>query len=140
MARPRGGGAHIPLAYQGATHPIVRVRIVYGPTQRYAEVAAYVPYVAYPAKHGKGEDGGPASVRMAYRGFVHLLACKWLYTAGAPTPYSWRFAAAWCGPHSIAQIGGAMTWLLKRGYVRHVGTHERTALFLPGSPERAREA
>ena len=85
MARPRGGGAYIPLAYQGATHPIVRVRIVYGPTQHYAGVAAYVTYVAYLANHGKGEGGGPASVRMVYRGSVHLLACKWLYTAGAPT-------------------------------------------------------
>jgi hypothetical protein len=55
MARPRGGGAHIPLDYQGATSPIVRVQIVYGPTQHYAEVAAYVAYLA---KHGKGEDGG----------------------------------------------------------------------------------
>jgi hypothetical protein len=55
MARPRGGGASIPLAYQGVTSPIVRVQIVCGPTQHYAEVAAYVAYLA---KHGKGEDGG----------------------------------------------------------------------------------
>ena len=55
MVRPRGGGSSIPLAYQGVTSPIVRVQIVYGPTQHYAEVAAYVAYLA---KHGKGEDGG----------------------------------------------------------------------------------
>ncbi len=90
-------------------------------------VAPYpVPARALPA-------AAPMSVQKVYRGFVHLLACKWLYTA-APTPYSWRFAAAWCGMHSMQQIGAAMMWLLKRGYVRRVGTHQRTALFLPGKP------
>jgi hypothetical protein len=78
----------------------------------------------------------PMSVQKVYRGFMHLLACKWLYTAAAPTPYSWRFAAAWCGMHSLQQIGAAMEWLLKRGYVRRVGTHKRMALFLPGRPSR----
>ena len=55
MPRTRGAGVQIPFDYQGATHPVVRVQIVYTPTDHYAEVAAYVAYLA---KHGKGTDGG----------------------------------------------------------------------------------
>jgi hypothetical protein len=90
----------------------------------------------YPVRARALPADAPVSVQRVYRGFVHLLACKWLYAAAAPTPYSWRFAAAWCGMHSMAQIGAAMTWLLKQGYVRRVGTHKHTALFLPGRPSR----
>jgi hypothetical protein len=41
-------------------------------------------------------DVRPA-VRRVYAGFVFLLACKWWHTPQAPTPFSWRFASAWCG-------------------------------------------
>ncbi|HEY5869381.1 MAG TPA: hypothetical protein VI542_28105 [Candidatus Tectomicrobia bacterium] len=88
----------------------------------------------YPVHARELPADAPMSVQKVYRGFIHLLACKWLYTAQAPTPYSWRFAAAWCGMRSMKQIGAAMTWLFKRGYVRRVGTHKRMVLFLPGSP------
>ena len=88
----------------------------------------------YPVSARALPDGAPAVVQKVYRGFIHLLACKWLYTAGDPTPYSWRFAAGWCGMRSMAQMDAAMTWLLKRGYLRRVGSHKRMALFLPGKP------
>jgi hypothetical protein len=73
-----------------------------------------------------------AHVKRVYHGFLWLLACKWLYTPEAPTPFTWRFAAAWCGKRSMRQVGEAMAWLLQHGYLRQVGRHGRMALFLPG--------
>jgi hypothetical protein len=77
-------------------------------------------------------DTRPA-IRKVYAGFVFLLACKWWHTPAAPTPFSWRFAAAWCGL-SERHVGDAMHWLLAQGSLRQVGKHRRTALFLPGLP------
>lgn len=54
--RTRGAGAAIPFAYQDVTSPVVRLPVVYRPNQHYHELAAYVAYLA---KHGKGENGGP---------------------------------------------------------------------------------
>jgi type IV secretory pathway VirD2 relaxase len=54
--RTRGAGAMIPMEYQGVNTPVVKLQIVYRRDMRYAELAAYVAYLA---KHGKGEDGGP---------------------------------------------------------------------------------
>ena len=86
----------------------------------------------YPVEARAVPDDAPMIVQKVYRGFIHLLGCRWLYTAGAQSPYTWRFAAAWCGMRSMAQIGEATSWLLKRGYLRRVGRYQRMALFLPG--------
>jgi hypothetical protein len=75
-------------------------------------------------------DARPA-VRKVYAGFVFLLACKWWHTPDAPTAFSWRFAAAWCGLGE-RHVGDAMQWLLVHGFLRQVGKHRRTALFLLG--------
>lgn len=82
----------------------------------------------------------PSSIRplarRLYKGFIDLLRCKWLYDAGQPTTFTWRFAAAWCGV-SQRNIGDAMKELLRRGYIIKVGEHKtiygkEMALFLPG--------
>jgi hypothetical protein len=72
------------------------------------------------------------AVRKLYEGFQLLLACKWWHTPDVPAPFSWRFAAAWCGL-GASHVGKAMQWLLTHGFLRRVGTHQRTALFLPGT-------
>jgi hypothetical protein len=71
------------------------------------------------------------AVRKVYAGFVFLFACKWWHTPAAPTPFSWRFAAAWCGLRE-RHVGEAMHWLLAQGFLRQVGRYRNTALFLPG--------
>jgi hypothetical protein len=44
--------------------------------------------------------------------------------------------AAWCGL-GTSHVEAALRWVLPRGVLRQVGTHWRTALFLPGAaPER----
>jgi hypothetical protein len=74
-------------------------------------------------------DARPA-VRTVYAGFRFLLACKWWHTPDAPTPFSWRFAAAWCGLGE-RHVGDAMQWFLAQGFLRQVGRHRNLALFLP---------
>jgi hypothetical protein len=74
----------------------------------------------------------PSAIRTVYEGFIFLLGCKWWHTPQAPTPFSWRFAEAWCGL-GTRQVGEAMHWLLVQGFLRQVGTHQRTALFVPGT-------
>jgi Bifunctional DNA primase/polymerase, N-terminal len=73
------------------------------------------------------------AVRKVYEGFLLLLGCKWLHTPGDPTPFSWRFAADWCGI-SERHAGESIRWLLQEGYIRQVGKHRGTALFLPVPP------
>jgi hypothetical protein len=75
-------------------------------------------------------DVRPA-IRQVYEGFLFLLGCKWWYTPEVPTPFAWRFAAAWCGVEE-RHVGEAMRWLLMQGLIRRVGRHHRMALFLPG--------
>ncbi len=72
------------------------------------------------------------AIRQVYEGFLFLLGCKWRHTPHAPTPFSWRFAAAWCGLW-MRHVGEAMHWLLAQGFLHQVGAHGRTALFLPGA-------
>jgi hypothetical protein len=79
---------------------------------------------------------GPA-VRKVYDGFKLLLACKWLiHGKGAPTAFSWRFAAAWCGL-SERHAGGAMRGLLQGGCVQATGSMHcggrSLLLFAPGT-------
>jgi hypothetical protein len=73
----------------------------------------------------------PLHVTRVYAGFLRLLSCRWLYTPGAPAPFTWKFAAAWCGV-TERQAGEAIQELLRLGIIRIVGTHKRVALFLPG--------
>ena len=68
-------------------------------------------------------------VRSTYEGFKLLLGCKWLYEYGAPTAFSWRFAAAWCGL-SERHAGSAITDLVRLGIIRVVGRYPMT-LYLP---------
>jgi hypothetical protein len=70
------------------------------------------------------------TVRTVCAGFCFLLACKWWHTLEAPTPFSWRFAAAWCGLGE-RHVGKAMYWLLAQGWLRQVGQYRNLALFLP---------
>jgi hypothetical protein len=59
-----------------------------------------------------------------------LLGCKWWHTPQAPTMFSWRFAAAWCGLGE-RHVGEAMHWLLAHGWLRQVGRYRGMVLFLP---------
>jgi Bifunctional DNA primase/polymerase, N-terminal len=71
------------------------------------------------------------AIRQVYDGFLLLLGCKWWHTPQAPTMFSWRFAAAWCGLGE-RHVGEAMHWLLAHGWLRQVGWYRGLALFLPG--------
>jgi Bifunctional DNA primase/polymerase, N-terminal len=71
------------------------------------------------------------AIRTVYEGFLLLLGCKWWRTPEAPAPFSWRFAAAWCGV-AERHVGEAMHWLLTQGWLRQVGRYRGLALFLPG--------
>jgi hypothetical protein len=72
-------------------------------------------------------------VSKVFEGFLLLLGCKWLRTPGAPTPFAWRFAADWCHI-SERHSGESIQWLLREGYIRQVGKHGGTTLFLPVPP------
>jgi hypothetical protein len=71
------------------------------------------------------------AIRMVYEGFLFLLACKWWHTPQAPTTFSWRFAAAWCGVN-VRHVGEVVQWLLAYRWLRQVGRYRGLALFLPG--------
>jgi len=86
----------------------------------------------YPVPARGLPPAAPRAARTVYEGFLLLLGCKWWHTPQAPAPFSWRFAAAWCGL-GVRQAGQAMHWLLAHGVLRQVGTHRRMALFVPGS-------
>jgi hypothetical protein len=49
----------------------------------------------------------------------------------APTPFSWRLAAAWSGVGE-RHVGEAMRWLLAHGFLRPVSRDRQLTLFLPG--------
>jgi hypothetical protein len=79
----------------------------------------------------------PRQARQVYNGFLDLLRAKWLHTPGDPTPFTWTFAAAWCGMRSAGYVVGGLKWLIKEGYLVQVGTHRpahgrKMGLFLPG--------
>lgn len=58
----------------------------------------------------------PPSARKLYAGFLELLALQMSDEDAAP--YSWTFAADWCGIGSLATVGKGMSWLLERGYLQ----------------------
>lgn len=73
----------------------------------------------YPVNRKPLPEEVTPTVKKVYEGFCHLLGCKWLYSHGEPTPFSWRFAKAWCGV-SERKAGEAIKYLLKHGYIRIV--------------------
>ena len=71
-----------------------------------------------------------ASVVKAYQGFVLLLRLRRLYEQGQiGTPYVFTFAARWCGLSCHQTVGRAVTWLMKRGYIRRVGETKKPGRF-----------
>ena len=73
----------------------------------------------YPVNRKPLPKEAAPTVKKVYEGFRLLLGCKWLYSPGEPTPFSWRFAKAWCGV-SERKAGEAIKYLLKHGYIRIV--------------------
>jgi hypothetical protein len=73
----------------------------------------------------------PLRLCPAWDGFLQLLALRWLVSPGAPSPFSARFAAAWCGI-SKREAHTAVTELARLGLLRHVGfAPPRARLWLP---------
>jgi hypothetical protein len=63
----------------------------------------------------------PRPARKLYDGFCRLLEIRALYDKTQDTaPFSWRFAAEWCGIGSPPTVQKAMTWLLANGYMERV--------------------
>jgi hypothetical protein len=85
----------------------------------------------YPVSARPLPSAVPPAVHLVYEGFLFLLGCKWWHTPQAPTTFSWRFAAAWCGLGE-RHVGEAMHWLLAQGWLRQVRQYRQMALFLPG--------
>ena len=77
------------------------------------------------------------SLKRVYEGFKLLLGCKWLYSPGAPTTFTRRFAERWCGVSECA-CGVAINRLIKGGIIVPVGYHRKSGpcgksrIFLPG--------
>ena len=86
----------------------------------------------YPIKKKPLPKDVKPTVKKVYEGFCLLLGCKWLYSPGEPTPFSWRFAKSWCGVGE-RQAGEAIKYLLKHGYIKIVSKERfrgrETALF-----------
>lgn len=80
--------------------------------------------------HKPLSNTAPARAVKVYEGFLLLLGCKWLHTSGDASPFSWRFAAAWCGL-TERNAADAMRWLLKHGYLTRTGKHKLTYIFKP---------
>ena len=84
--------------------------------------------------HRKLPDDASPTVRRVYEGFVLLLRCKHLHTPGAATPFTWSFAACWCGVDSRT-ARDAMRYLLQEGFVQEAGAWQcrgrEMKLFLP---------
>lgn len=56
------------------------------------------------------------TVRKMYDGFVFLLSCKWLHSYGEPTPFTWKFATAWCNV-SRKKVAEGLKIMLSEGYI-----------------------
>lgn len=71
----------------------------------------------------------PLSAVKVAKGFRELLSCKWIYTPYAPTPFSRRFASAWCGMGE-PQAGEGLTYLRDHGILRIVDRIRSIPLYL----------
>lgn len=145
--RGGGGDAFYTLAevYQALTTG--EVRKLNGPEQATWHLRLLIAAgVMAPADvpHRELPEGENASVCKVWAGFELLLRCKWAaYQYGAPTVFSWRFAARWCGV-SERIAGEAIKRLLQLGYLRIVAK-ERCAgremcVFLPATMAHQRPA
>ena len=96
-------------------------------------------------------DDAPGSARKLYGGLSLLLAVRELYEPGQAErgcPFSWSFAAGWCGIGSPATVGKGMRWLFDRGFLRVTapgssigqGGKRRAALIAIGNPNRSGSA
>lgn len=67
-----------------------------------------------------------------YHGFIQLLECRWRHLGGegAPAPFTYDFAAAWCGV-TERQAKEARRELVRIKALVHVGTAGRAKLWLP---------
>ncbi len=76
-------------------------------------------------------EDAPKGAQELDEGFVKLLGVRKLYDPNQQeTPFSWRFAGAWCGGLGTYSIAQGMEWLLKNKYIRKTGeTRARTSLF-----------
>jgi hypothetical protein len=74
-------------------------------------------------------------IHQVYDGFRLLLGLKWTHTAGEPTAFSRRFAAAWCGV-TERQMTMSMQYLLGQRYLvkapRFAGKGRTYATFAVG--------
>ena len=89
-------------------------------------------YIDYPRILARPlPEEAPEAAKELYKGFVMLLGIRKLYNADqTATPFSWRFAAGWCGGLTNYKIKQGMAWLLKHGFIHKTGTtSSRTALF-----------
>lgn len=75
----------------------------------------------YEVEYKPLEGKVPETVKRTYEGFVKLLQCKWVHTPNEPTPFSWRFARAWCQV-SERKVGDAIRWLIANEYIEQVGS------------------
>lgn len=134
----RSGEVFLPL-------PAVRASIAYGAVRRFGrpELATWGLRLLVEANilQPVRVDGPelPAweapHARAVYDGFRFLLGCKWLHTYGAPTAFSWRFAAAWCSV-SQKQAGAAIQHLCYEGYLRPVERTGPVTIFSLGTRGR----
>jgi hypothetical protein len=96
-------------------------------------------------------DDAPGPARKLYGGLRLLLAVRELYEPGQAErgcPFSWSFAAGWCGIGSAATVSKGMRWLLERGFLRVTapgtsigqGGRRQAALIAIGNPNRFRSA
>ncbi|MBO8183425.1 MAG: bifunctional DNA primase/polymerase [Archaeoglobus sp.] len=73
----------------------------------------------------------PESTKKLYEGFTYLLALRSIYNPkqiGAP--FSYRFAAGWCGIGSLTTVQKAFNYLREHGYIRRVKNKTRTSKLL----------
>lgn len=99
-------------------------------------------YIDYPRILARPlPEEAPEAAKELYNGFVMLLGIRKLYNADqTATPFSWRFAAGWCGGLTNYKIKQGMAWLLKHGFIYKTGTTtSRTTLFALQPKERLEE-
>lgn len=89
-------------------------------------------YIDYPRILARPlPEEAPEAAKTLYKGFITLLGVRKLYNADQEeTPFSYRFAAGWCGGLTIYRIEQGLAWLLKHGFIQKTGvTTSRTSLY-----------
>jgi len=69
--------------------------------------------------------------KKVYEGFVKLLGCRWRYDPYKPTPFSRKFAAAWCGISESSATKAIKALHIDYGCIRIVDQHGYLRLWLP---------